>query len=305
MKSSIEKLKLGLIKTKSGLFNGISKAIGNYAGLDENFLDQLEETLLLGDVGIDATVQIIENLRQRRRSLSATGKDNVMNFIKEELELILADANINASTNDQLNPQVISVIGINGVGKTTTIGKLAHYYRKNGKKVLLAAADTFRAAAIDQLEIWAERAKVDIVKSQHGADPASVVYDAQKAAKARNIDFLIIDTAGRLHTKANLMAELEKIHRILGREVPGAPHQALLIIDATTGQNGLFQAKQFASSVDVTGLVLTKLDGTAKGGIVFSIAKELKIPVQYIGLGEKIEDIEEFDSQHFVEALFS
>ncbi len=202
-------------------------------------------------------------------------------------------------------PTVISVVGVNGAGKTTTIGKLAHLHASRGRKVLLAAADTFRAAAAEQLEIWKDRAGVEIIPSQSGADPASVAFDSLKAAMARHVDYLFIDTAGRLHTKENLMAELEKIHKVLARQCPGAPHEVLLVIDATTGQNGLSQARRFAEAVKVTGLVVTKLDGTAKGGIVFSIARELGIPVRYVGLGEKIDDLQSFDPQIFVEALFA
>lgn len=305
MLSFAKKLQEGLSKTKTGMVEGITRIINKAQGIDEDVLEELEEHLLLGDVGVDCTDILINRLRELRGELSSLQPEGIKVLLKDEMQRLLSGA---PTSNLEFNgniPHVISIVGVNGTGKTTTIGKLAHRYNLKGKKVLLAAADTFRAAAIEQLEIWRSRANVDIVPTQPGADPASVAFDALKAAMARGVDVLLIDTAGRLHTKSNLMAELTKIHRVLSRQCPGAPHEVLLVIDATTGQNGLSQAKKFAEAVDVTGIALTKLDGTAKGGIIFSIVKELNIPVQYIGIGEKIEDLEEFEPQSFIEALFA
>ena len=299
----VSKFQKGLAKTKSGLVDSITRAVNKARGIDQDLLAELEEILILGDVGVQTAENVIDDLREKSLTNGYSTAETIIAFLKQHLARELVNAPV-ASGTVLPRPYVISIVGVNGTGKTTTIGKLGHRLQSQGKKVLVAAADTFRAAAIDQLDIWATRAHVDIIHTQPGADPASVAFDAIKAATARNVDYLLIDTAGRLHTKSNLMAELEKIHRVVGRQIPGAPHEVLLVLDATTGQNGLAQAKKFASSVKVTGIVLTKLDGTAKGGIVFSIKKELNIPVRYIGVGEQLDDLEEFDPHAFIEALF-
>ena len=298
------KLSKGLAKTKAGLVDGISTVVKGRR-IDDDVLDELEELLILSDLGVETSEHIINDLRDRARQEAAITEEEVISILKADLVALFEKTAMKQPAKLEAKPYVISFVGVNGTGKTTTIGKLAQRFNKNGQKVLLAAADTFRAAASDQLEIWAKRCAVDIIHSQPGADPASVSFDALKAAMSRKVDLLFIDTAGRLHTKKNLMAELSKIHSVLKKQMPDAPHEILLVMDATTGQNGLSQAKQFAQTVDVTGLVLTKLDGTAKGGIVFSIASELGIPVRYIGVGEGIDDIEEFDAKAFVEALFT
>jgi len=293
-----------LAKTKAGLVEGIARIVSKARAIDEQMLSELEELLILSDLGVESAETIIDDLRIKSKESKAGSSQEIVAILKNELITILDGAPEKAAHVPPAKPYVISVIGVNGTGKTTTIGKLAHGFGEKGKKVLVAAADTFRAAAIDQLEIWAKRSGADTVHAQSGADPAAVAFDAMKAALTRNIDVLIIDTAGRLHTKTNLMAELSKIHRVLDRQMPGAPHEVLLVLDATTGQNGLSQARKFTEAVKVTGIALTKLDGTAKGGIVFSIVKELGIPVRYLGLGEKMEDLEDFDPKQFVEALF-
>lgn len=303
MLSALAKLARGLAKTRAGFIDGVS-AIVKGRRIDAAVLDELEELLILSDLGVDTAEQCIADLRSRTRQSGAVTEQEVVAILKSDLASLFTTIGRNEAAAVAAKPHVISVVGVNGTGKTTTIGKLAYRFSGEGKKVLLGAADTFRAAAVDQLDIWAKRSHVDVIHSQAGADPASVSYDALKAAIARQVDVLIIDTAGRLHTKKNLMAELTKIHSVLKKQMPNAPHEVLLVLDATTGQNGLAQAKQFAEAVEVTGLVLTKLDGTAKGGIVFSIARELYIPVRYIGIGEGIDDLEEFDAETFVEALF-
>jgi fused signal recognition particle receptor len=268
-------------------------------------LDELEAIMIGADIGVGTTTEILNSIRDQvsRQVLQDPGQ--LRNAIKEELRKILK---VNYTAPMQVpegNPFVILMVGVNGVGKTTTIGKLANRFKSNGKKVMLCASDTFRAAAVEQLEIWANRADAPIVKQKAGADPSAVLFDALQSAKARKIDYVIVDTAGRLHTKHNLMAELEKMTRIARREVPGAPHEVLLVMDATTGQNGLTQAREFTKSAGVTGLVLTKLDGTAKGGVVTAIAKDLKIPIRFVGEGEKMDDLVEFSPEDFVESLFA
>jgi len=302
-----KKFQQGLARTKSGLMEGVQRIVNQARGIDEEVLEELEELLILSDLGVATTETVIENLRRRSRESGRIEAGEVVELLKQELIAQLGTGGPAAAEPEEPvhQPTVISVVGVNGAGKTTTIGKLAYLHAGRGRKVLLAAADTFRAAAAEQLEIWKTRAGVEIIPSQSGADPASVAFDSLKAAMARHVDYLFIDTAGRLHTKENLMAELEKIHKVLARQCPGAPHEVLLVIDATTGQNGLSQARRFAEAVKVTGLVVTKLDGTAKGGIVFSIARELAIPVRYVGLGEKIDDLQSFDPHTFVEALFA
>lgn len=303
MLNVFSKLSKGLAKTRAGLVDSISTVVRGRR-IDDNVLDELEELLILSDVGIDTADKIIKDIRDRARREGVISETDVMTILKEDIVSLFVHSAEHAPSTVSARPHVISVVGVNGTGKTTTIGKLANRFQQQGAKVLLAAADTFRAAAVDQLHIWATRSHADIIHSQPGADPASVAFDALKAAISREVDILLIDTAGRLHTKANLMAELSKIHNVLKRHIPEAPHEVLLVLDATTGQNGLSQARQFAQAVHVTGLVLTKLDGTAKGGIVFSIARELNIPVRYIGVGEGIDDLAEFNAESFVEALF-
>jgi fused signal recognition particle receptor len=295
------KFEKGLARTRDGFKNRLAKIVGHTRKIDQEFLTELEEMLILSDVGADIAHTVIREIEKKSRDTNALDKESLLSILKQELVLLLKQSD--AGVAEFPRPCVISVIGVNGTGKTTTIGKLAFKFQAQGKRVILAAADTFRAAAIEQLGIWAGRTGAEFIHSQAGADPASVAYDALKATLARDFDVLIIDTAGRLHTKSNLMAELEKIHRVLKRLIPEAPHQILLVMDATTGQNGLSQVRSFIQTGRVDGLVLTKLDGTAKGGIVFAIARELKIPVRYIGVGEQIDDLEEFNSELFVEAL--
>jgi fused signal recognition particle receptor len=304
----LSRLKEGLTKTRENIFGKIKKILTSKTKIDEELLENLEEILLGGDVGTSTTMTIIDHIRQRVKKDGYENPADLDHLLKEEIQALLH--NSPNTSNDLVKPEfvnkphVIMVVGVNGVGKTTTIGKLAYNYQTAGKKVLIAAADTFRAAANEQLEIWAQRAGVAIVNQLHGADPASVAFDALKSAMANNTDVLIIDTAGRLHTKVNLMEELKKIKRVLQKLIPDAPHDILLVLDATTGQNAIQQAKQFGATVGITGLVLTKLDGTAKGGVVIAISHELNIPVKFIGVGEKIEDLQPFDKVSFVDALF-
>ncbi len=302
MLKSFSKLSKGLAKTKSGLIDRIASVVSG-KNIDEYVLEELEELLISSDVGVDTAERIIDDIRDQANKIKTIAAKDVIELLKDELVYVL-DQDGALSSRVREKPYVISIVGINGVGKTTTIGKLAHRYRSEGQKVMLAAADTFRAAAVDQLNIWAERAKADIIHTQMGADPGAVAFDALKAAQARKMDVLIVDTAGRLHTRTNLMAELAKIHRVIQKQIPEAPHDVFLVIDATTGQNGLAQARKFADSVDVSGIILTKLDGTAKGGIVFTITRQLGIPVRFVGVGEGLDDLAEFDPKTFVEALF-
>ena len=273
----------------------------SFDSLDDDFYDRLEESLILADVGMDVALDATEKLRRRAYDDRLLTADQVKGALREILaeKLEVGDSRLDLST----QPSVILVIGVNGVGKTTSIGKMAHQLKKQGKKVLLCAGDTFRAAAADQLEIWADRAGVDIIKQHEGADPAAVVYDAMSAARARKVDVVLVDTAGRLHNKQNLMNELNKISRVVDRELPGCDRETLLVLDATTGQNGLIQAKQFMETAGLTGIVLTKLDGTAKGGIVIAIARELGVPVKFVGVGEGVDDLQPFDPRAFTEAL--
>ncbi|MGB2697329.1 MAG: signal recognition particle-docking protein FtsY [Candidatus Zixiibacteriota bacterium] len=302
---SLGKLRLGLTKTRESLVKKIGGLVGLHKKLDRELLDDLEEILLKADVGVTGTAKIIEAMESLSQKEKVSDPEIVMSFLKQEIKSILLSASPeNNPAELSTTPWVIMVVGVNGTGKTTSIAKLARMYLEQKKKVLLAACDTFRAAAVDQLDIWAKRVGVDMVKSQPFQDPASVAFDALKSAKARETDIVIADTAGRLHTKYNLMEELIKIKRVMGKSLPGAPHEVLLAIDATTGQNAISQAKIFKEAVGVTGIILAKLDGTAKGGIVLAIASDLKIPVKYVGLGEKSEDLETFDSESFVEALF-
>ncbi|MDZ7260678.1 MAG: signal recognition particle-docking protein FtsY [candidate division KSB1 bacterium] len=305
------KLKNGLSKTRETLVGKLSRIISSRKKIDEELLEEIEDTLIGGDLGVTTTVRLLDTLKENVRKGGYQNPEELLSLLKREMERLLStDGDQETISRDEeffnpkVKPFVIMVVGVNGTGKTTAIGKLAYRFRKNGKKVLVAAADTFRAAAGEQLEIWADRAGADIVRNQPGADPAAVAYDSLKAALARDMDVLIVDTAGRLHTKVNLMEELKKIRRVLTKQMESAPHEVLLVLDATTGQNGLNQTRLFTEAVGVTGLILTKLDGTAKGGILFSIREELKIPVKFVGVGETIEDLEPFNAKEFVEALF-
>lgn len=295
------KIAEGLKKTRDSMMGKVDALLNSFTKIDEDFFDELEESLIMADVGAVTSARICENLRKKVKEEGLSDPASVKGALKEIIAQMLAgDEALNLPT----KPSIILVIGVNGVGKTTTIGKLAHNLHEDGKKVLLAAADTFRAAAIDQLQIWADRAGVDLVKHGEGSDPAAVVFDAINAGKARGCDVVICDTAGRLHNKKNLMDELSKIARVIDREAPGSAKEVLLVLDATTGQNALNQAKLFQEAAGLTGIILTKLDGTARGGVVIGIKEELNIPIKYIGVGEQIDDLRPFDSKEFVEALF-
>lgn len=298
----LERLKQGLTKAKQGITDRIDEVLKSYTKVDEELLEDLEEILITADVGVNTTMEIIEKLRDTIKQKGITEPIKVREELKSIVEDILT--NENSTLDIEPAPCIILMVGVNGVGKTTTIGKLANRYKKDGKKVLLAAADTFRAAATEQLEIWANRTNVDIIKHQEGADPGAVVFDAIKAAKARKTDLLICDTAGRLHNKANLMNELGKVFKIVDREFPEAKREVLLVVDATTGQNAVVQAKTFKEVADITGIVLTKLDGTAKGGVVLAVKSEVDVPVKLIGVGERVEDLQDFDAKSFSDALF-
>tara|TARA_B110001450_G_scaffold48145_1_gene44877 strand:+ start:114 stop:1103 length:990 start_codon:yes stop_codon:yes gene_type:complete len=300
------KLNAGLEKTKSSLFEKISRTVVGKSKIDEDDLDDIEEILITSDIGVETTLKIIEKLELRVEKEKYINSDELYNILKNEISSLLIsssniDNNIDSENND---PYVIMVVGVNGVGKTTTIGKLAYKFKKSGLKVVLGAADTFRAAAIDQLVIWANRVGVEIVKQDMGSDPASVAFDTLQSAKSKNADVVIIDTAGRLHNKVNLMNELAKIKNVMNKVIPNAPHDVMLVLDASTGQNAIEQAKQFSAVTQVNSLALTKLDGTAKGGVVIGISDQLKIPVRYIGVGETLEDLQIFNKEDFVEALF-
>lgn len=297
-----ERLKQGLTKAKQGITDKIDDVLKSYTKVDEELLEELEEILITADVGVNTTMDIIDKLRDKIKENKITEPSGVKAELKNIIEEILT--NENSTLNVEKSPTIILMVGVNGVGKTTTIGKLANRYKQEGKKILLAAGDTFRAAAIEQLEVWAGRSNVDIIKHQEGADPGAVVFDAIKAAKARKVDLLICDTAGRLHNKANLMNELGKVFKIVDREFPEANKEVLLVVDATTGQNAVVQAKTFKDVADITGIVLTKLDGTAKGGVVLAVKSEVDVPVKLIGVGEKVEDLQDFDAKAFSEALF-
>ncbi len=296
-----EKIKNGLKKTRNAMSASLGTLFDSFTGANEDFYEELEETMILADLGVETSCKAVELLRQKVKDEKLRGAEDIRNALKDILVNMLevGDTALRLNT----TPSVILVIGVNGVGKTTTIGKLAHSLRQQGKQVLLCAGDTFRAAAADQLEVWANRSGCQIVRQHEGADPASVVYDAISAAKARGTDVILCDTAGRLHNKANLMNELNKISRIIDRELPNADKEVLLVLDGTTGQNGLLQAKQFKEIAGVTAIALTKLDGTAKGGIVISVADSLQIPVKYIGVGEQMDDLMPFDARSFVDAL--
>mgnify|MGYP003591701531 CR=1 FL=1 len=307
-------LELGLTKTRRGLFERISRAIFGKVSVDAEVMDKIEEALIASDVGIDTTSKIIERLQKRVEKEKVVGTDKVMQVLKEEVEEMLntsPDGGAAQSVGDlsqiidfNKKPYVIMVVGVNGVGKTTTIGKIAAQIKAQGKKVVLGAADTFRAAAVEQLDIWAHRAGVEIVKQQMGSDPAAVAYDTVNSAVAQNADVVLIDTAGRLQNKVNLMNELTKIKNVMRKVVPDAPQEVLLVLDGSTGQNAFIQAREFSKATQITALAVTKLDGTAKGGVVIGIANELQIPVKFVGVGEKIEDLQIFDKKAFVESIF-
>ncbi len=308
-KEQQETLDQGLQKTKAGFFDKITKAIAGKSTVDEEVLDDLENALVSADVGVDTTVKIIDGIEKRVARDKYVNTNELNGILKEEIQSILVDAPQDTSyMNYELpsghKPHVILVVGVNGVGKTTTIGKLAHNFSKAGKSVLLGAADTFRAAAVDQLNIWSERTNVPIVKHAMGSDPSAVAFDAVQSAVARNVDVVIIDTAGRLHNKIHLMDELNKIKRSVNKALPDAPHEVMLVLDGSTGQNALEQARHFTAATDVTALTITKLDGTAKGGVVLAIADQFKIPVKFIGVGEKATDLLVFDKKDFVDSLF-
>lgn len=298
-----DKLKKGLTKTRASITEKIEKLVIGYADIDDDLLDELEEILIMADVGVNTTDRLMEAVRKGIKKKEINSPDDLKPFLQKNIsELLTKDSSdINMA---QSGPTVFLVIGVNGVGKTTTIGKLSAYYKSQGKSVMLAAADTFRAAAIDQLEIWGERTGAKVIRHEENSDPAAVAYDAVKAAVARNVDVLLIDTAGRLQTKSNLMEELKKINRVIQREIPEAPHETLLVLDATTGQNAISQAKLFTEAAPISGIVLTKLDGTAKGGVVIGIKAELSMPVKWIGVGEGVDDLRPFIADDFAKALF-
>ena len=297
-----DKLKNGLTKTRESIAKQVNNVFSVFVKVDDELFENLEEALIMADIGVETSTYIIEKLRDNVKHKHITDG----NLVKEELKSIISEilSALDTTVNTSTTPSVILVIGVNGVGKTTSIGKIASHYKSMGKKVLLAAADTFRASPIYQLDIWAQRSGCDIIKHQENSDPAAVVFDACTAAKARGADILICDTAGRLHNKKNLMAELAKINRVIERELPDSARETLLVLDATTGQNAVSQAKLFSEAADITGIILTKLDGTAKGGIVISIAKEQNVPVKFVGVGEGIDDLQEFNSDDFAKAIF-
>ncbi|WP_027938164.1 signal recognition particle-docking protein FtsY [Anaeroarcus burkinensis] len=299
-----DRLKSGLEKTRKSFTEKIEQVIKGYADIDEEFLDDIEMALLTSDVGVTVTTRLMQDIRTGIKAKEINQPDDLRPFLAQRISSMLSE-DASSMQLPEKSVGVILVVGVNGVGKTTTIGKLGHFYAAQGKKVLLAAADTFRAAAIDQLEIWGQRIGCEVIKHTEGSDPAAVAFDALQAAKARNFDLVIIDTAGRLHNKGNLMEELRKIYRVIGREVEGAPHETLLVLDATTGQNALNQARVFGEVSDVTGVALTKLDGTAKGGVIVAVKSELGVPVKWIGVGEGMDDLRPFDAQEFAQALFT
>ena len=307
-KLKLSRLKEGLTKTRESIRDNISKITQGRTDIDEEFLEELENILIAADVGVETTLSIVDRITEKAEEEAYRSEDELNRMLMQVMEEMLLDTleshPVDFDASLPAKPYVILIVGVNGVGKTTSIAKLAHNYNKAGKKVIIAAADTFRAAAVQQLQIWADRAGVPMVSQGQNADPASVVFDAVSSAVARDTDVVLVDTAGRLHNKAHLMEELAKIMRVAKKKVPDAPHEVLLVLDGTTGQNAVSQAKEFTKCVNVTGLIVTKLDGTAKGGIVLSISRELELPVKYIGVGEKIDDLQIFDREKFVEALF-
>ena len=306
-KQDQNKLETGLAKTKNSFLSRLGKVVIGKTKIDEDFLDELESILIQADVGVSTTLKIIDALEDRTKKEKYLGYNDLIKMLREEISSLLTQKEIyeKVSENDNHHPHVVMVVGVNGVGKTTTVGKLAHQFNTQGKKIMLGAADTFRAGAIDQLQIWADRAKVPLVRQEMGSDPASVAFDTLKAATNSDIDLVFIDTAGRLHNKINLMNELSKVKRVMSKVVSGAPHEVLLVLDGSTGQNAFEQAKQFTSATEVTSLAITKLDGTAKGGVLLGISDQFQIPVRYIGVGEGIEDLQDFNPQQFIQTLFS
>ena len=300
----LERLKAGIQKTRAGLLDRLEDAVAGRKEIDADLLDELEYALITADIGVNTATEILENIRQRADRKQLANPAEIKQLIAQHLLEVL-EASDRPVPHVAEPPAVVIVVGVNGAGKTTTIGKLASRYKSEGRSVLLCAADTFRAAAIDQLQVWGTRASVDVIRQAPGADPSAVVFDALQAAKARKVDYVIIDTAGRLHTKTNLMSELEKMRRTAAKVIPSAPHEVLLVLDGSTGQNAVEQARQFTAATDVTSLAITKLDGTAKGGVVLAIANQFKIPVKFIGVGEKMEDLLVFDKHEFVDSLFS
>lgn len=304
-KDKRESLDKGLEKTREGFLGKITRIIIGKSKIDTEVLDNLEEVLISSDVGVDTTVKIIEKIENRVKKDKYLNTEELNKILREEIEALLEENEVEPNVNENsYKPYVIMVVGVNGVGKTTTIGKLAYQYKNQGKKVILGAADTFRAAAVEQLKIWAQRADVPIIAQEQGADPAAVAFDTVQSAKAQHADIVLIDTAGRLHNKVNLMNELSKVRKVMDKVIPGAPHEVLLVLDASTGQNAINQCREFTHATQVTALALTKLDGTAKGGVVIGISDQFKIPVKYIGVGEKINDLQPFDKKEFVNALF-
>ncbi len=307
-KLKIGRLKDGLAKTREALVERVHKVLYGKTRIDDQLLDDVEEALILSDIGAETTQSIITNIRTRVKREGYEEASELDTILRQEIEKLVIDGTADGTDPfalpEGIRPYIVMIVGVNGVGKTTTIGKLAYNYRIAGRKVVIAAADTFRAAANEQLEIWAQRAGVEIIRQSHGADPAAVTFDAVRSAVATQTDVVLIDTAGRLHTKINLMEELKKIKRVIQKIIPDAPHEVLLVLDASTGQNAIQQAKQFSAAVGITGLILTKLDGTAKGGVVIAISNELKLPVKYVGVGEQIDDLQPFERRVFVNALF-
>ena len=306
-KQDQNKLETGLAKTKNSFLSRLGKVVVGKTKIDEDFLDELESILIQADVGVATTLKIIDALEDRTKKEKYLGFNDLIKMLREEISGLLTQKEIDekVSENNNHHPHVVMVVGVNGVGKTTTVGKLAHQFKTQGKKIMLGASDTFRAGAIDQLQIWADRAKVPLVRQEMGSDPASVAFDTLKAATNSDIDLVFIDTAGRLHNKINLMNELSKVKRVMSKVVSGAPHEVLLVLDGSTGQNAFEQAKQFTSATEVTSLAITKLDGTAKGGVLLGISDQFQIPVKYIGVGEGIEDLQDFNPQQFIQTLFS
>ncbi len=298
------KLKSGLSKTRNTIINSISGALTGKILIDDTFIENLEEILISADVGVNLSMELAEKVKKNSKVKKNAELYEIINVIKEELLNFISEYSDVSLKTENKKPGVIMICGVNGVGKTTSIGKLTTYFKNDGKKIVLAACDTYRAAAIEQLEIWASRSGVDCIKHQHGSDVGAVVFDALNAAKARNADLLIIDTAGRLHTKINLMEELKKIKKVVQQQLPDAPHETLLVVDATTGQNAISQVQEFHKAIGLTGIILTKMDGTAKGGLVFAMLKELNTPIKFIGVGEKLDDLRVFEPKDFVEALF-
>jgi len=304
-KQDEQKLEAGLASTKKSFLSRLSTAVVGKTKIDEEVLDELEAILIQSDVGVTTTLKIIKALEERTAKEKYLGFDDLVKMMREEISTLLTHQPVEEKVFDNTYPHVVMVVGVNGVGKTTTVGKLAHQFKAQGKKIMLGAADTFRAGAIDQLQIWADRVDVPLVRQEMGSDPASVAFDTLQAACAQGVDLVFIDTAGRLHNKINLMNELSKVKRVMSKVIPEAPHEVLLVLDGSTGQNAFEQAKQFTAATEVTSLAITKLDGTAKGGVLLGISDQFQIPVKYIGVGEGIEDLQDFDNQQFVKTLFS